>query len=150
MEDSCLDIYALSNYSCLMLPLAIETVSAGFPSPAEEYIDIGIDLNRELIKHPTSTFLLRVSGHSMTNVGIHNGDLLIVDRSIDAQPGKIVIAILDGCFTVKKLTYANEKLYLEASSPNYPPIDISRYESIQIWGVAIYCIHNLNHISKSL
>ena len=127
-----------------MRPLAIESISAGFPSPAEDYMDIGIDLNEQLIKHPSSTFFLRVTGNSMINSGIHNGDLLIVDRSLDPQPGQVVIAILDGCFTVKKLTFNQEKIYLEAASPNYPPIDISLYENVEIWGVAIYSIHHLN------
>tara|TARA_Y100001968_G_scaffold128130_1_gene116980 strand:- start:377 stop:799 length:423 start_codon:yes stop_codon:yes gene_type:complete len=136
--------------SFLKIPLAIESISAGFPSPAEDYLDTGIDLNEELIQHPTSTFFLRVSGHSMTKSGIYDGDLLIVDRSIDPHPGRIVIAILDGSFTVKRLTRVQEKLYLEASYPDYPAIDISRYETVQIWGVAIYCIHDLSRISKSL
>ncbi|WP_320664537.1 translesion error-prone DNA polymerase V autoproteolytic subunit [Prochlorococcus sp. MIT 1223] len=134
--------------SRLSLPLASENVSAGFPSPADDYMDVGIDLNEELIKHPASTFFLRVSGHSMTNAGIYDGDLLVIDRGINPIPGQIVIAILDGCFTLKKLTRNNEKLYLEAESPNYPSIEISTYECVQIWGVAIYNIHQLSKISR--
>ena len=128
----------------LSLPLLLENITAGFPSPAEDYIDIGIDLNEQLIQNPSSTFFLRVSGESMTGAGIHNGDLLIVDRSVNAQPGKIVIAILDGEFTVKQLTYHQGQIYLEAHHPNYPAIDLRNYGEVQIWGVAIYTIHNLN------
>tara|TARA_Y100001968_G_scaffold155964_1_gene142472 strand:- start:726 stop:1178 length:453 start_codon:yes stop_codon:yes gene_type:complete len=134
----------------LELPLASEHVSAGFPSPADDYIDIGIDLNEQLIRNPSSTFFLRVSGYSMTNAGINHGDLLIVDRSLDPKPGKIVVAIIDGSFTLKRLTYNSNKLYLEAAHPDYPSIDISQYESIQIWGVAIYSIHQLTTITTPL
>ena len=97
----------------LSLPLAGEKIAAGFPSPADDYIDIGIDLNEQLIRHPASTFFLRVSGDSMTGAGIHDGDLLVVDRSLDAKPGRIVIAILDGAFTLKRLQRRNGLLVLE-------------------------------------
>jgi len=130
----------------MLLPLASEYVSAGFPSPAEDYIDIGINLNDELIHHPASTFYLRVKGESMHNAGILNGDLLIVDPSLEAQPGNIVVAILDGSFTLKKLTYRKNIPYLEAEHPNYPPINLRNYETVQIWGVAIYSIHRLNRV----
>ena len=88
--------------SRLALPLAGERVAAGFPSPAEDYVDVGIDLNEQLIRHPTSTFFLHVSGHSMTDAGIHDGDLLVVDRSLDPRPGQVVVAVLDGAFTLKR------------------------------------------------
>lgn len=137
-------INSLRKYRNLVrLPLACEVVMAGFPSPADNYVDKSIDLNEHLIKNPASTFFLRVSGYSMTNAGIYNGDLLIVDRSLEAKPGLIVVAILDGSFTVKKLTRNHNKLYLEAAHPDYPSLDISQYENVQIWGVAIYSIHHL-------
>ncbi len=82
--------------------MAMENVAAGFPSPADDYIDVGIDLNEQLIRHPISTFFLRVSGDSMTNAGIQHGDLLIVDRSLDPRPGNVVIAVLDGAFTCSR------------------------------------------------
>ena len=127
-----------------ILPLASEHVAAGFPSPAEDYIEIGIDLNEQLIRHPASTFFLRVSGHSMTGVGIHNGDLLVVDRSLDARPGHIVVAILDGAFTLKQLVRHRGVLRLEAAHSNYPPLDLARFGDVQIWGVAVHSIHSLN------
>ncbi len=133
----------------LFVPLANEYISAGFPSPADDYIDVGIDLNEQLIRHPTSTFLLRVSGNSMTDAGIHNGDLLVVDRSLAPHPGHIVVAVLDGAFALKRLTFNNGALYLEAEHPNYPPIDLQQYDEVQIWGVAVYSIHSLNSL-KSL
>ena len=129
--------------SPLSLPIANESISAGFPSPADDYLDIGIDLNEQLIRNPESTFFLRVSGHSMTNAGINDGDLVIIDRSIDPTPAHIVVAIVEGNFTLKRLTLRDEKLYLEAANSDYSPIDITLYQDVQIWGVAIYSIHNL-------
>ncbi len=137
-----------NNRSQLALPLASGFVPAGFPSPADDYMDTGIDLNEELIKHPTSTFFLRVRGESMTGAGIHNGDLLVVDRSLDPVPGHIVIAILDGAFTLKRLVLKNGFPYLEADHPSYSAIDLRQYGDVQIWGVAVHSIHNLNSIRK--
>ncbi len=149
MEPSQRPLPLRESQSRLILPLASECVSAGFPSPADDYIDTGIDLNEELIKHPASTFFLRVSGHSMIGSGVKDGDLLLVDRSLDARPGSIVVAILDGNFTVKRLERHRGIICLEADHPSHPPIDLSCYENIQIWGVAIYSIHNLKHPSPS-
>ena len=129
-----------------MTPLVGEHISAGFPSPADDYVDNRIDLNEELICHPASTFFLRVKGESMSNAGVLNGDLLIVDRSLEPQPGHLVVAILDGSFTLKRLTYKRGIPYLEAEHPNYPAIDLRNYENVQIWGVAIYSIHSLKSI----
>ena len=124
--------------------MAIKAISAGFPSPADDYMDTGIDLNKELIRHPASTFFLRVNGHSMNGSGINDNDLLIVDRSIDPLPGRIVVARLDGAFTLKRLVRHHGTLRLEAENPAYPPIDLHNYGEVQIWGVAIYSIHNLS------
>ena len=126
-----------------LFSLAIETISAGFPSPAEDYIELGIDLNKYLIKNPISTFFLRVSGNSMNNAGIYNNDLLIIDRSINPNPGHIVVALLDGEFTLKRLIKEKNNYYLKADKENYPAINLYKYIDIQIWGVAIYSIHEL-------
>ena len=130
------------------MPLAISKVEAGFPSPAEDYEDMGIDLNKELIINPICSFFLRVSGCSMTNAGIQDGDLLIVDRSIDPRPGNVVVALLDGSFTLKRLINKDGITYLKSDNPNYPLINTKDYESIQIWGVATYSIHKLKCINK--
>ena len=129
-----------------IIPLAKETVSAGFPSPAEDHIEIGIDLNRYLIKNPISTFFLRVSGNSMNNAGIYNNDLLIIDRSINPIPGNIVVALLDGEFTLKRLVKKQNSYYLKADKENYPAINLYEYTDIEIWGVAIYSIHELKKL----
>ena len=132
--------------STLFIPLAKGTVSAGFPSPAEDYIELGIDLNKYLIKNPISTFFLRVSGNSMNNAGIYNNDLVIIDRSINPNPGHIVVALLDGEFTLKRLIKEENSYYLKAAKENYPAINLYEYIDVQIWGVAIYSIHELKKL----
>lgn len=127
----------------LRLPLAASTVAAGFPSPADDYVDLGIDLNEALIRHPSSTFFLRVSGDSMIDAGIQHGDLLVVDRSLEARPGQIVVAVLDGAFTLKRLARHKGRLRLEAANSAYPPLELHQCGDVQIWGVAIHVIHSL-------
>ena len=144
---------AISSYgpsrevtSTRLIPLTTGTVSAGFPSPAEDYTELGIDINKYLIKNPISTFFLRVSGNSMNNAGIYNNDLLIIDRSINPIPGHIVVALLDGEFTLKRLIKEENNYYLKADKENYPAINLFEYIDIQIWGVAIYSIHELKRL----
>tara|TARA_B100000700_G_scaffold141762_1_gene157751 strand:- start:3195 stop:3638 length:444 start_codon:yes stop_codon:yes gene_type:complete len=146
MDVSSSASYSKGGNSTFLIPLARESISAGFPSPAEDYMELGIDLNRELIKHPISTFFLRVSGNSMTNAGIYNNDLLIIDKSINPIPGHIVVAILDGEFTLKRLVKDNNSYYLKAENSNYPAINLYQYAEVQIWGVAIYSIHSLEKL----
>ena len=124
------------------LPLLSDSVSAGFPSPADDYTEQNIDLNEHLIKNPFSTFFLRVKGDSMINSGIQNHDLIIVDKSLIAVPGNIVIAMIDGEFTVKRLEKKNDELYLKSENDNYPNFNFKNHNEIQIWGVVIYSIHN--------
>ena len=129
--------------STQLFPFPTATISAGFPSPAEDYVEPGIDLNKYLINNPISTFFLRVSGNSMNNSGIYNNDLLIIDRSINPISGHIVVALLDGEFTLKRLIKEKNNYYLKADKENYPAINLYEYTDIQIWGVAIYSIHKL-------
>ena len=129
--------------TALTLPLASDPVAAGFPSPADDYVEVGIDLNEQLIRHPSSTFFLRVSGDSMTGAGIHTGDLLVVDRSLEPRPGRVVVAVLDGAFTLKRLMRNAGNLVLEAANPAYPPLKLQGCEEVQIWGVAVHVIHPL-------
>tara|TARA_B100000900_G_C20472916_1_gene672172 strand:- start:50 stop:451 length:402 start_codon:yes stop_codon:yes gene_type:complete len=124
------------------LPLLGDSVSAGFPSPADDYTEQNIDLNEHLIKNPFSTFFLRVKGDSMINSGIQSHDLIIVDKSLIAKPGNIVIAMIDGDFTVKRLERKNDELYLKSENDLYPDFDFKNYNEIQICGVVIYSIHN--------
>ena len=124
------------------LPLLCDSISAGFPSPADDYTEQNIDLNEHLITNPFSTFFLRVKGESMINSGIQNRDLIIVDKSLTAKPGNIVIAMIDGEFTVKRLEKKNDELYLKSENDNYPDFNFQNHNEIQIWGVVTYSIHN--------
>jgi DNA polymerase V len=127
----------------LNLNLYQQTVSAGFPSPAEDYIEGKLDLNLHLIKNPAATFYVRVSGDSMTGAGIHSGDLLVVDRSLDAVSGRVVIAVLHGELTVKRLFVEGERLILKAENDSYEPIEVKEPQELSIWGVATSVIHLL-------
>lgn len=127
----------------LRLPLFLAGVQAGFPSPADDFIDKRLDLNEHLIKHPAATFFVRAVGNSMLGVGIHNGDLLIVDRAAEAQVGKTIIAAVHGELTVKRLEKRGERLMLVPANPDYPSIDVTDGEGFEIWGVVTYVIHNL-------
>ena len=125
------------------IPLLTDSVSAGFPSPADDYTEENIDLNEHLISNPFSTFFLRVKGDSMINSGIYDKDLIIVDKSLTPKPGNIVIAMIEGEFTVKRFSIKNNKLYLKAENHNYPDFNFEDYSDIHIWGVVIYSIHTL-------
>jgi len=125
------------------LPVFLERVPAGFPSPAGDYLDGKLDLNQYLIKHPAATFFLRVTGDSMTEAGIHSGDLLIVDRSLEPSDGNIVIAVLDGELTVKQLERRKGTLRLLPANKNYEPLEVSEQQSFEIWGVVTNVIHSL-------
>ena len=124
------------------IPLLNDSVSAGFPSPADDYTEENIDLNEHLISHPFSTFFLRVKGDSMINAGIKDKDLIIVDKSLIAKPGNIIIAMIDGEFTIKRLSIKNDELYLKAENNNYPDFRFKNHIDVQIWGVVIYSIHS--------
>jgi len=123
------------------IPLLNDSVSAGFPSPADDYTEENIDLNEHLISNPFSTFFLRVRGDSMINAGIKDKDLIIVDKSLIAKPGNIIIAMIDGEFTIKRLSIKNDELYLKAENHNYPDFSFKNHIDVQIWGVVIYSIH---------
>ena len=124
------------------IPLLNDSVSAGFPSPADDYTEENIDLNEHLISNPFSTFFLRVKGDSMINAGIKDKDLIIVDKSLIAKPGNIVIAMIDGEFTIKRLSIKNDELYLKAENHDYPDFSFKNHIDVQIWGVVIYSIHS--------
>ena len=134
--------YFGSTTKGVKIPLLADLVSAGFPSPADDYTEENIDLNEYLISNPFSTFFLRVKGDSMINAGIKDNDLIIVDKSLIAKPGNIVIAMIDGEFTIKRLSIKNDELYLKAENHNYPDFSFKNHIDIQIWGVVIYSIHN--------
>ena len=131
-----------STFKKVKIPLLSDSISAGFPSPADDYTEENIDLNEHLISNPFSTFFLRVKGDSMINAGIKDKDLIIVDKSLIAKPGDIVIAMIDGEFTIKRLSIKNDELYLKAENHNYPDFSFKNHIDVQIWGVVIYSIHS--------
>jgi DNA polymerase V len=129
------------NASSYELPLFFNAVSAGFPSPADDFIEARIDLNKQLVKHPTATFLVRVVGDSMINAGIRADDILIVDRSIEPRSGQIVVAAINGELTVKRYHKTDEGVFLLPENENYQPISLSEYSDNIIWGVVTNMIH---------
>lgn len=124
-------------------PLFESRVQAGLPSPADEYSEGSLDLNDYLLPHKATTFFVRVTGDSMTNVGVFPGDMLIVDRSLSPTYGKIVIALLNGEMTVKRLEKFNNRLFLCAENDDYPDIKITEEDHFAIWGVVTNVIHSL-------
>ena len=123
------------------IPLYACGVSAGFPSPADDYLEGALDLNEHLVRQPAATFFVRARGDSMEGAGIQDGDLLIVDRSLEATAGRIVIAALNGELTVKRLAQAEGRLRLEAENPAYAPIEFNVGDDVRLWGVVTNVIH---------
>ncbi len=134
-------IYGFESKETIKRPLFSSGVSAGFPSPAEDYIEQRLDLNELLIQHPAATFFVRVNGDSMIGAGIHHDDILIVDRSLEPVSGKIVIAIVNGEFTVKRLVHKGASSQLVAENPDYPPVELSEDSNCEIWGVVTASIN---------
>ncbi len=134
-------VYGLEQKKKCIRPLLLSGVAAGFPSPADDYIDQRLDLNELLIHHPAATFFIRVAGDSMIGAGIHHDDILVVDRSLTATHGKIVIAILDGELTVKRLHKSAKSCRLEAENPDYPALTMQEGSECEIWGVVTSVIH---------
>jgi DNA polymerase V len=124
-------------------PLFLSGVSAGFPSPADDYLDRKLDLNEHLIKNPAATFFVRVAGDSMTGAGINDNDILVVDRSLEPCSGSIVIAVINGELTVKRLLKGKDSCRLIAENPDYADLEIDEETPLEIWGVATYAIHSL-------
>ncbi len=129
------------NLSSLKIPFYITSVNAGFPSPAEDYVERLIDLNQELIHNQLATFMVRVKGDSMIDAGIHEGDVLIIDNSLEATNGKVIIGALNGEFTVKRLKKEKEKITLLPENKNYKPVVITPTMDFKVWGVVTYVIH---------
>lgn len=125
------------------LNLYSSQIPAGFPSPAEDFMEKRLDLNDYLVKNESSTFLVRVKGHSMVNAGIFDGDLLVVDRSVEPVDGKIILGILNGEFTVKRIVKEKNKLILAPENESFNPIEITEEMDFKIWGVVSFSIHKV-------
>jgi DNA polymerase V len=125
------------------LPMFLESVSAGFPSPADDYLEDRLDLNDYLIRNPSATFFVRVTGDSMIDSGIYSGDVLVVDRSLNPKDGNIIIAAIDGELVVKRMQRIKNKIYLVPENKRYKPIEISAEMNFEVWGVVTTVIHSV-------
>ena len=131
------------NASTISVPLFTAKVAAGFPSPADDYIEKTLDLNDLLVQKPAATFFVRAEGESMLGAGIHPNDILVVDRSIDPVQNKIIICALNGELTVKRLKSIGKEIILGAENPDYPDIIVQEAIDLVIWGVVTNVIHSL-------
>ncbi len=136
-------IYPADQPEPLPLPLYAYSVRAGFPSPADDHVSGTLDLNEYLIAHKEATFFLRAKGHSMIGAGIQDDDLLIVDRSLAPTHRSVVIAVVDGEFTVKRLYQRAGRIRLLAENPDFAPIEFQEGQELQIWGVVTNVIHKI-------
>jgi DNA polymerase V len=135
-----LDAFKLSDLP--ILRLFSPAVPAGFPSPASDYEERPLDLNLKLMPHPAATFAVKAYGNSMVGVGIHSGDILIVDRSLNPKDGDIVIAAINGEFTVKRLSLKAKGVFLLSENPTHPPIPVPELADLNLFGVVKHVIHS--------
>jgi len=135
-----LTLYAPNLEAGTALPLINHSVSAGFPSPALDFMEYKIDLNQHLTRNALSTFYIKVAGSSMTGAGIDDSDLLVIDRSLEPADGRIAICLIDGEFTVKRLKLETDCLYLMPENPAYHPIKVTEDNQLIIWAIVTYVI----------
>lgn len=139
-KGNILDIFSADTETKLDLPFIDSGISAGFPSPALDFIDLSIDLNRHLIKHPSATFYGRVKGDSLKNAGIEDGDLLIIDKSLEPINGKIAVCYIDGEFTAKRIQMNKHEILLIPENENYKPLKVTKDNDFLIWGIVTHVI----------
>ncbi|MGM9870713.1 MAG: LexA family protein [Muribaculaceae bacterium] len=140
MSEISIDIYKADVDSQLPLPYADEGIQAGFPSPAQDHLNESIDLNREIVKHPASTFYGRVSGNSMIEEGIEPGDIIVIDRSLEPANGDLAVCCVDGEFTLKRISLQPNAVWLIPSNETFDPILVTPDCRFEIWGVVTHTI----------
>ena len=138
-----LEIYSANTETSINLPIVEDGISAGFPSPADDFLDLSIDLNKEFVKNPSATFYGRVKGDSMIGAGLNNGDLLIIDKSLEPINDKIAVCFIDGEFTVKRIQIEKEMIWLVAENENYKPIKVTKDNDFVIWGIVTTVIKSV-------
>src|SRR5690606_18643891 len=138
-----IEFYSPAYSTKLELPFVSNGISAGFPSPADDFLDINIDLNKHLIKNPSTTFYGRVRGNYMIDAGIHDGDLLVIDKSLEPKNNKIAVCFIDGEFTVKHIKIEKDIVWLIAENKDYKPIKVTKDNDFIIWGIVINVIKYL-------
>ena len=136
-----LDFFSLDESALSEIPVFSDSIQAGFPSPAEDYMDLDLNLQDYLIQNPSATFCVRAVGESMKDAGIQSGDIMLVDRSLTPKNRSIVLAVIDGEFTIKRVNLSEKELYLMPENENFPPIKITQEMDFQVWGVVTYIIH---------
>ncbi|HLW29715.1 MAG TPA: translesion error-prone DNA polymerase V autoproteolytic subunit, partial [Brumimicrobium sp.] len=139
-SSSNLEFYTVNYKTELNLPFVDTGINAGFPSPADDFIELSIDLNRTLIKNKDTTFFAKVRGHSMKNAGINDGDLLVIDRSLEPRDNKIAICQIDGEFTVKRIKIEKDIIWLIAENEDFKSIKVTPENEFIIWGIVIHSI----------
>jgi DNA polymerase V len=139
---STIDFYSANTSTVLPLPMMVGGIAAGFPSPAQDYIDLKIDLNKELIANPSSTFYGRVKGASMKDAGIEDGDILVIDKSLEPQNGDTAVCFIDGEFTLKHIKIEPDAVYLVPANDQFKPLKVTEENNFCIWGVVTYSIKN--------
>lgn len=139
-NKSVLDIHPLDLATHITIPYHNTGIQAGFPSPADDYMESPIDLNQELISHPVSTFMGRVRGDSMKEAGIFDGDLLIIDKSLKPKNGDVAVCFIDGEFTIKYIKISPKSIWLIPANDEYTPIKITEENDFVIWGIVTYSI----------
>lgn len=140
-----MQLYAARTTTRVSVPLVLSHVQAGFPSPADDYLEGSIDLNEHLIERPASTYLVRIIGNSMVQAGIFAGDLVVVDRSLTPKHNDIVLAQVDNEITIKRLHRQGGRVQLRAENKAYPPIDFTDETELVIWGVVVHSIREFKH-----
>lgn len=143
MNSNKFELFFPESLSQQQLKLFSSQVPAGFPSPAEDFLEKRLDLNEYLVKNKSATFLIKVHGNSMVNAGIFDGDILIIDRSVQPTSGKIVLGVLNGEFTVKKIDKRKNSLFLMPENESYSPIEVTSEMDFTIWGVVTFAIHKV-------
>ncbi|SIT82455.1 LexA family protein [Pontibacter indicus] len=139
-----LELLPLHLSELLELPISQSYVAAGFPSPADDYLEDRINLQQVLIHNPTATFLVRVRGESMRDARLHDGDILVVDRSLKPRDGHIIIGVVDGEFTVKRYLKKGDRMFLQPANEAYPPLEITEEMDFKPWGVVVWSLHKVN------
>lgn len=139
-DDNVLELFVADTSSHVSLPYADDGIQAGFPSPAQDYISETIDLNSEIIKHPASTFFGKVVGDSMINEGIEEGDILVIDKSLEPINDDLAVCCVDGEFTLKRISIEKNRIRLLPSNPAFEPIVITEENQFMIWGIVTYTI----------
>jgi DNA polymerase V len=138
--ETAIEIYPANSSTELPLQNAGTQISAGFPSPAEDYLEPTLDLNKDLIKNPNATFYGRVKGFSMKDAGVDNGDLLIIDKSLDYRKDALAVCFINGEFTLKKIIAKGKQIILMPANPDYQPIEVPADADFMIWGIVTYII----------